>query len=528
VREKKLEGVTDLRDESDRHGLRIVLELKREAPDQLIINKLYNNTRLETRHQMLLLAIKDGAPKVLTLKEMLTSFIDFRRTVIIRRSYYELEQERKKAHILEGLSKALDELDAVIDLIRKSSDNNEAKQGLRELLEITEIQATEILNLRLAKLTGLERGKIIADLKESHKKIKELEQLLASEELIREKIKEEIIEVRDKYGDDRKTEIVETVKEFTPEDLIEEKEMVVTTTLGGYIKRTSLDKYRMQKRGGKGKTAMVTKEEDVVNRLYIATTHHNLYFFTSGGLLFSKKVWELPERGRNAKGIPMVNLLSIPKEERIAAMMRAPENKDCSFLFISSKGYVKRLKASKIKRISSRGLKVVDVRTDDYLVDVILLDGTIDEVVTVSRFGKGVRFKVDEVRTMGRTARGVIGIRLKKDDRVIGLAPVKEEHYILTATELGYGKLTRMEDLPTYHRGAGGVIAHKVTAKTGGVVSMHSVRKEDEIMLITQSGILLWMSVKKIPIYGRAARGVRLQKLKGGEKIAGISLVVEK
>ena len=415
VREKVVEGISNLRDESDRAGLRIVLELKRDAPEQLILNKLYKNTRLEIGYQILLLAIKDGAPQVLSMKDILQSFIDFRRRVIIRRSFYELKQERKKAHILEGLKKAIDQLERVIALIRTSPNNEEAKKRLIGLLDITEIQATEILNLRLARLTGIEREKLVTDLDETHKKIAQLEKLLASETLIKEEIKRDIIEIRDKYGDDRRTEIIDTMPELNTEDFIEDKEMVVTTTLSGYIKRTSLDNYRAQRRGGKGLSAMTTKEEDFVNRLYTATAHDTLYFFTTGGLLFSKKVWELPKLGRNTKGIPMINLLSIPKEEKIASMIAVPARKDFSFLFVTSRGYTKRLLASQIKRMRTSGLRVLTVEPDDFLVDVVLLDGSINEVLVVSRYGKGVRFKVDEVRTMGRTARGVIGIRIKND-----------------------------------------------------------------------------------------------------------------
>jgi len=529
IRERKIDAVSDLRDESDRSGMRIVIELRKGANPQLILNQLYKHTKLEIGYQILLLAIKDNIPQVLTLKDLISAFIEARRKVIIRRTIFDLEAAKKKAHILEGLTKSLDHLDEVISIIRESASSDEARQKLETTLELTTTQAEEILALRLSRLTQLEREKIINELAETRAQIDWLTRLLGNEALIKNEIKKELEEIRKNYADARKTRIVDILPELAPEDLIEDKEMVISATLGGYLKRTPLDQYRSQRRGGKGITAMSTKDEDIVTKLYTATSHDKILFFTRRGLVFSKKVWEIPEFGRSSKGTPIVNLVGMPQDDSIASIITLREfSADKDLFFVSRRGYVKRLSLGELENIRRNGLRACAVEPDDELVEVELLDNTAKNLLIVTRHGKAISFNYDEVRRMGRNARGVIGIRLTENDRVVALTPVIPDHTLLIVTANGYGKRTRFEEFPIHHRGGRGIISARVTMKTGAIVGGLSVADDDEIMIITTGGTLIRMKTREIPLIGRATQGVRLINLEHGEEVSGVAIVVEK
>ncbi len=527
VRNKKIEGINDIRDESDREGMRIVLELKRDAEPAVIRNNLYKQTPLQDSFGIIMLAIVNGKPELLNLKQVLEHFLEHRREVVIRRSLFELKKAEERAHILEGLKIALDNLDQVINLIKRSKTPQEAKQGLMRRFKLSEAQAQAILDIKLQRLTSMERQKILDELKQVRAEIKRLKELLASEEKIWKVVKEELIEIKNKYGDERRTEIIDKTKEIKLEDLIAEEEMVVTISHLGYIKRNPLSLYRAQRRGGKGKTGMTTREEDFVENLFVANTHDRLLFFTDKGKVYSLKVYEIPQAGRATRGKAIVNLLNLEKGERVQTVLSIREFEEDKFIVIATKrGQVKKTSLSAYANIRSNGLIACELDKDDKVISAVLTDGS-KELLLVSRAGKAVRFKEGQVRSMGRATRGVRGINLADDDRLVAMEVVSPGTTIFICTENGYGKRTKVEEYTLHNRGGQGMMAMKLTDKTGLIVGVLQVRDEDEVMLISNQGKIIRMKVKDIPVIGRVTQGVRLIGLEEGERVTSICRVIE-
>ena len=527
VRHKKVEGLSDLRDESDREGIRVVLEVKRGEIPQVILNQLYKHTAMESTFGVIMLAIVNGQPKVLDLARILSLFLQHRRDVIARKTKFELRKAEEKAHILEGLKVALDNLDNIIKLIRGAATPEAALNGLMEKFPLTKIQSQAILDMRLQRLTGLEREKIIEDYENTMKEIKRLQAILASPELIDNIIKEDFLEIRKKYADKRRTEITVEAREITIEDLISEEEMVVTISHQGYIKRNPLDIYRSQRRGGKGLLGMETREEDFVENLFTASTHEHVLFFTNFGRLYWLKVYQIPEMGRAAKGKAIVNLLQISPRERITAVFPIKEFKEGLFLFMSTKkGIVKKTELSAYSNPRSTGINAIKINTEDELVGVRLTDGNQD-IILSTRNGLSIRFNEQDVRKMGRVARGVIGIRLKGDDEVVSVGIAEKDVTLLTITRNGYGKRTKSEEYRIQGRGGKGIFTIKVTRKNGKVVDVLRVTNEEEIIIIASSGKLIRLKASNISIIGRATQGVRLIDLADKDKVVSIARVAE-
>lgn len=529
VNEKRIEGISDLRDESDREGMRIVMELKRDAEPAIVRNNLYKHTPLQDSFGIIMLAIVDGRPEVLSLKRMLDLFIKHRREIVVRRTLFELKQAEEREHILLGFKKALDNLDAIIDLIRKSKTPAEAKEGLIKKFDFSDRQAQAILELRLQRLTGMERQKILDELKEIQKLIKELKALLASEEKIYEVIKAELLELKDKYGDERRTEIVGQTEEISLEDLIAEEDMVVTVSHTGYIKRNPMSLYRAQRRGGKGKTGMATKEEDFVERLFVASTHAHILFFTDKGKAYCKKVFELPQAGRAAKGKAMINLLPLESGEGVLAILPVKEFEEGKFIAMATKnGLIKKTDLMAYSNIRSTGIIAIVMDEGDKLIHAEVTDGT-SNIFLSSRMGKSVLFPEEEVRPMGRATRGVKGMTLAEGEDVVGMEVIRRDSQatIMTVCERGYGKRTTISDYPVHHRGGSGVITIKTTDRNGPVTSVNLVSDGDELMIITDSGKIIRMKVAGISTIGRNTQGVRLINLEEGEKVTGVCMVME-
>ncbi len=528
VRHKKIEGLSDLRDESDRHGMRVVMELKRGEIPQVIMNQLYKHTPMESTFGMNMLAIVNGQPRVLNLHNMLSLFLEHRREVIVRKTKFELRKAEEKAHILEGLKIALDNLDKVIKLIRASKTPDEALNGLISKFALTEIQAKAILEMRLQRLTGLERDKIIQDYNELLKEIKRLKTILASSALVDNIIKEELAEIRKKYADKRRTEITIETEEITIEDLIQEEEMVVTISHNGFIKRNALDLYRSQRRGGKGSMGMETREEDFVETLFTASTHETVLFFSNLGRIYWLKIYQIPEMGRAAKGKAMVNMLHISQRERITAVFSIKEYKDDQFLFMATKnGVVKKTALTAYSHPRSTGINAIKLQDGDELIGVRMTDGQKDINLSTRR-GSSIRFNESNVRSMGRVAKGVRGIRLKEDDEVVSVDVLDDETTLLTVTEKGFGKRTRAKEYRTQTRGGKGVFTIKVTPKNGKVVGVLQVTKDDEIIIIASSGKTIRTKAKNISLIGRATQGVKLIDLAAKDKVVSVARVVDK
>jgi len=528
VRHKKIEGLSDLRDESDRHGMRVVMELKRGEIPQVIMNQLYKHTPMESTFGMNMLAIVNGQPRVLNLHNMLSLFLEHRREVIVRKTKFELRKAEEKAHILEGLKIALDNLDKVIKLIRASKTPDEALTGLISKFALTEIQAKAILEMRLQRLTGLERDKIIQDYNELLKEIKRLKTILASSALVDNIIKEELAEIRKKYADKRRTEITIETEEITIEDLIQEEEMVVTISHNGFIKRNALDLYRSQHRGGKGSMGMETREEDFVETLFTASTHETVLFFSNLGRIYWLKIYQIPEMGRAAKGKAMVNMLHISQRERITAVFSIKEYKDDQFLFMATKnGVVKKTALTAYSHPRSTGINAIKLEDGDELIGVRMTDGQKDINLSTRR-GSSIRFNESNVRSMGRVAKGVRGIRLKEDDEVVSVDVLDDETTLLTVTEKGFGKRTRAKEYRTQTRGGKGVFTIKVTPKNGKVVGVLQVTKDDEIIIIASSGKTIRTKAKNISLIGRATQGVKLIDLAAKDKVVSVARVVDK
>ena len=530
VREGRIDGVTDIRDESNRQGIRVVIELRRDAPEEVILNQLYVQTPLQTTFGVNLLALVNGRPRLLSLKEALRHFVDFRGEVIVRRATYDLAHARARAHLLDGFAVALENLDAVIAIIRGAQDTGDARAQLMARFELSELQANAILEMRLRAITQLERGRVMAELEEIRTRIADLEGLLASDERVLDVTVEELEEIREKYGDERRTEIGPPVAGITTEDLIIEEEMVVTVSHQGYIKRTPLTQYRAQRRGGKGVKGAGAGEEDFVDQLFVASTHAYILFFTTRGRVHWLKVHELPLLGRVARGRALVNVLQLADGERVRATLpvRSFEEASGDFVLLGTRrGVVKKTLLPAYSNPRRGGIIAINLAEDDELIAALRTHGT-QEVLIATKQGKAIRFPEEQVRSMGRTAAGVRGVTLRPEDEVVGMEILSPGATILTATERGYGKRTPLDDYRLQGRGGQGVITIRTSARNGPVVGVAQVFDDDEVMFITDGGQALRCHVRTISTMGRAVQGVRLMDLSPDEKIVSIARVAER
>ncbi len=527
VREQKVKDISDIRDESDRSGMRIVIDLKRDAVGGAVLNQLYKHTQMQTTFGVILLALVNNQPRVMGLKEMLSHFLRYRREVILRRSRFELKKAENRAHILEGYRIALDNIEEVIALIRASETPEEARTGLMRNFGLTQPQAQAILEMRLQRLTGLERDKIETEYEELQKTIAHLREVLVDEKLQTSIIREELLEVRGKFADERRTEIVEETSEISIEDMIVEEDMAVTISNSGYIKRNAISLYRSQRRGGKGVMGMGTKQEDFVEQLFIASTHDYMMFFTSRGRCHWLKVHEIPQGGRAARGKAIVNVLKLASGEYVSAVMPVRKFEPDRYILMATKqGVLKKTQLTAFSRPRPSGIIAINLDEGDELIGVGQTDGSLD-VFLGTRGGKAIRFPEEKVRAMGRSARGVRGIDLAKDDYVIGMEVVSPGDIILTATEFGYGKRSRVDDYRLTNRGGKGVINIKVSGKIGPVVGIRRVIEDDEFMLITTGGQLIRSRVRDVSIIGRATQGVRLIGVGEGDRVAALARIEE-
>ena len=529
VRDKKIQGISDIRDESDRTGLRVVIELKRDAVADVVMNRLFKHTPMQSSFGVILLAIVGGQPRVLNLKDMLEHYIAHRREVIRRRCTYELQKAKERAHILEGLQIALDHLDAVIELIRKSKDPNQAREQLVEEFDLSREQAQAILEMRLQRLTGLERDKIAGELKNLRKEIKRLTGILEDVQKLMEVVIEELEEIRDGYGNDRRTEIVSETAELTLEDLLVDEDHVVAVSHAGYIKRSQLSLYRRQRRGGRGRTGMHTKGEDFVENVFVASTHSTILVVTHNGRAHALKVHQVPEAGPAARGSSIVNLVRLKPGEQLASIVPVSSFEEPAGQFlsmVSKNGYIKKSALKLYSNINVAGIIAMGVDAEDEIISACLTTGE-KEIMISTRMGMACRFREKDVRAMGRTARGVRGIRLRKtDDRVVGMEVVDPGATILTVTENGYGKRSELDEYRLTARGGVGVKTCRITDKTGPVVAVRQVADDDDVMLITDGGMVIRTRVKGISVMGRATQGVRLIDLKPGERVVGLARLV--
>lgn len=523
VKEKKIEGISEVRDESDRkEKTRVVIELRRDANARIILNQLYKHTQLQETFGAIMLALVDGEPKILTLRQCLDCYINHRKVVILRRTKFELDKALARAHILEGLKIALDNIDEVIAIIRSSYDN--PKERLMERFGLSDIQAQAILDMRLKTLSGLQREKIEEEYNELMKLIAHLRDILSSETLVYDIIKEELLEIKDKYGDDRLTKIVAAEGEFVAEDLIKEEQTVVALTHFGYIKRMPIDTYRSQRRGGKGITGIATREEDFVKQIFTASTHDTILFFSNKGKLYKLKGYEVPEAGRTAKGTAIVNLLSLDPGEKISAVIPIQNFAEGKYLLMATKnGLIKKTALTEYNSSRTTGLQGITLKDDDELITVRLTDGE-DNVVLVTREGMCITFDEKDVRPIGRVAQGVIGIRLSDEDEVIGMESVIAggKATLLAITENGFGKRTELDEYRVQIRGGKGVITYKITPKTGKLVGVKIATEEDDVMLITDTGTIIRLQVKDISVLGRSTQGVTLMRTSDGGKVVSI------
>ncbi|OLB60897.1 MAG: DNA gyrase subunit A [Acidobacteria bacterium 13_2_20CM_2_66_4] len=528
VREKTIEGISDLRDESDREGMRIVIELKRGEVPEVILNNLYKHTPLQTSFGVIMLAIVGGRPKVLNLLELVETFVEFRREVVRRRTEYELKKAEARYHILEGLKIALDHLDEVIKLIRGSKTPPEAREGLMTSFSLTQIQAQAILDMQLQRLTGLERQKILDELAELLKTIERLRAILASERLLMQIIVDELKEVRTKYGDDRRTQIIDESGEISIEDLIAEEDMAISVTNTGYIKRTAISTYRSQRRGGKGRIGMRTRDEDFVSHLFVASTHAYIMIFSDRGRAYWLKVHEIPDVGPGGKGKSIANLVSMDEGEKIAAMLAVKEFEENKFIVMGTrKGVVKKTALSAFSNPRAGGIIAMGVEDGDAVITVQVTDGS-GEIFIGTRNGMAIRFHESDIRAMGRTAYGVRGITLRDDDLVVAMEVVRPGGTLLTVTERGYGKRTEIEEYRVQSRGGVGIINISTSDRNGIVVGVAYVQEGDEMLLITQQGMILRMQTNDVRAIGRATQGVRLIDIEEGDKVVSVAKLVEK
>ena len=522
VREKRIEGIQDLRDESDREGMRIIIEVHKDYVTEIVLNQLFKHTSLQTTFGIILLALVDGEPRILNLKELLEQYITHRVDVITRRSEYDLRKATERAHILEGLLIALDNIDAVVQIIRKSKRVEEAKKALQSQFNLTEVQAKAILNMRLSRLVALEREKLRIELEQKMQEIERLKKILGSRREILEVIKEELLELKETYGDERRSEIVEKRVELTMEDLIPEKDVVVTITRDGYIKKTPKDEYRRQKRGGKGVVGIDTKEEDIVEHLFITSTHDYILFFTDKGKIYWLKAYDVPTSSRTAKGKPIVNLLKLQDENVNAVVSVDAFSEDEYLLMVTEKGMIKKTALSEYDNPRPSGIIAIKLK-DDTLVTVIRTDGQ-QQIFVATRKGKAIRFSEEDVRPTGRNTAGVKAMSLAPKDFVVGMITVTEGS-VLTITELGYAKRTHFSEYPLRHRGGKGVINIKVTPRNGAVAGMRAVKDTDEMMIISQQGKLIRIPAKGIRTMGRATQGVIAMTLDKSDRVSAVTVV---
>ena len=526
VKEKRIEGIAELRDESDReNAVRIHIGLKKDANARVVLNQLYKNTQMQDTFGIIMLALVDGEPKVLTLRQCLDHYIDHRKHVILRRTQFDLDKALARAHILEGLKIALDNIDEVINIIRSSYDD--AKEKLMQRFGLSEIQAQAILDMRLKTLSGLQREKIEDEYNELMKLIAHLREILGSEKLVFQVIKEELIEVKEKYGDERLTKIVAAEGELNEEDLIKEEQMVVAFTHFGYIKRMPIDTYKSQRRGGKGITGISTREEDFVKQIFTTSTHDTVLFFSNKGKLYRLRGYEIPEAGRTAKGTAIVNLLSLDAGEKISAIIPISNFEDGKYLLMATRnGLIKKTALQEYNSTRKTGLLAITLKDDDELIDVRLTDGE-DNVVLVTSKGMCITFDEKDVRPVGRSAQGVIGIRLDDKDFVIGMESIiaSKDATLLAITEHGFGKRTELSEYRVQNRGGRGVITYKVTPKTGNIVGIRIANGDEDVMMITDKGTIIRLKVEEISILGRATQGVTLMRTNDGGKVVSIELI---
>ena len=527
VKEKRIEGISELRDESDReNAVRIHIGLKKEANARVVLNQLYKNTQMQDTFGIIMLALVDGEPKILTLRQCLDYYINHRKDVILRRTKFELDKALARAHILEGLKIALDNIDEVINIIRNSYDD--AKERLMKRFGLSDIQAQAILDMRLKTLSGLQREKIEEEYNELMKLIAHLREILGSETLVFQIIKEELLEIKEKYGDERLTKIVAAEGEFNDEDLIKEEQMVVALTHFGYIKRMPIDTYRSQRRGGKGITGISTREEDFVKQIFTTSTHDTVLFFSNKGKLYRLRGYEIPEAARTAKGTAIVNLLSLDAGEKISAIIPIQSFEDGKYLLMATKnGLIKKTPLKEYDSSRKTGLLAINLKDDDELIDVRLTDGE-DNVVLVTSKGMCITFDEKDVRPVGRSAQGVLGIRLDDDDFVIGMESIlanNKNATLLAITENGFGKRTEVDEYRVQNRGGRGVITYKITPKTGNIVGIRMASEDEDVMLITNSGTIIRIKVKDVSILGRATQGVTLMRTTGEERVVSIETI---
>ena len=522
-KEKKIEGISECRDESDRKDrVRVVIELKRDANPQVVLNQLFKHTQMQTTFGIIMLALVNGVPKVLTLRQCLDCYIDHRKNVILRRTQFELDKALARAHILEGLKIALDNIDEVIEIIRNSYDD--AKERLMDRFGLSDIQAQAILDMRLKTLSGLQREKIEEEYNQLMALIAHLREILSSDKLVYDIIKEELLEIKDKFGDERKTKIVAAEGEIDLDDLIKEEQTVVALTHFGYIKRMPIDTYKSQRRGGKGITGIATREEDFVKQIFTASTHDIILFFTNKGKLYHLRGYEIPEAGRTAKGTAIVNLLSLDAGEKVSAVIPIQNLAEGKYLLMATKkGIIKKTALTEYNSTRKTGLQGITLKDEDELIDVRLTDGE-DNVILVSRNGMCITFDEKDVRPMGRVSQGVIGIRLDEDDEVIGMESVISggKATLLAITENGFGKRTELDEYRVQSRGGKGVITYKITSKTGKLVGVRIATEDEDVMLITNKGTIIRINVKDISVLGRSTQGVTLMRTSDGGKVVSI------
>ncbi len=526
AQEKKIEGIRAARDESDRDGMRLVVELKTDVNPEIVLNNLYKHTQMQETFGVIMLALVDGVPRVLNLKQVLQYFIEFRHEVVVRRLKFDLDKAEKRAHILEGLRICINNIDEIVAIIKKSKDPQTAKDALMKRFKLSEIQAQAILDMRLQRLTGLERDKIEAEYKEVMALIKQLKELLASKPKRMELISKELLELKEKFGDERRTEIVAKTGSFSVEDMIAEEDMVITISHGGFIKRFPVSGYRRQSRGGRGVTGATTKEDDFLEHLFIASTHDYVLFFTDKGRCHWLKVYDIPQAGKGSKGRAVVNMLTLEQNEKIAAYVSVKEFDDKHFVaFATKKGVVKKTALSEFSNPRKAGINAIAIDGGDALIEAKITDGTAD-IMLGTRFGQAIRFHENEVREMGRTAGGVKGIEIEKGDELVGMVMLKRDASILVVSENGYGKRSELRDYKVQHRGGSGLITMKANDKTGKMVSIMEVVDDDDLMIITNKGVVIRQNVRDIKIISRNTSGVRLIKLDHGDRIADVARVV--
>lgn len=527
VRGKTIEGITDLRDESDKDGMRIVIELRKGDEPEVILNQLYKHTQMQETHSIIMLALVNNMPKVLSLRELIYHYVEHRIVIVERRTRYDLAQAEARAHILEGLKIAIDNIDAVIALIRAAKDVDEARAGLIKTFNLSEAQANAILAMRLRRLTGLEREELDAEYLALIKEIEVYRQILSNRKTILAEVRKEIVEIKEKYGDGRRTEILGQADEFSVEDLIADEDMVVTISNEGYIKRLPVSTYRQQNRGGRGVTGMNTKEEDFVKDLFIASTHQYMLFFTNSGRVYWRKVHELPKASRTARGRAIVNILSLGEEESVSAFLpvRDLNEENRYILMVTKRGVVKKTALKQYANPRSTGIIAVDLDDGDELIEVLITSGD-DNILIATHKGMAIRFPEKDVRSMGRTARGVIGIRLQGEDRVIGVSLAHDEMTVLSVSENGFGKRTKVGEYRLQHRGGQGIINIKTTTRNGNVVGMFTADDGDDIVLVSTDGIVIRTPVKGIRTIGRNTQGVKVMTPQKGAKVSAVARAI--